>query len=145
MKITSALSDARKQLGITERELSELPQKIKAATDELNFDTARKLKQRRRELEERQPRQLAVVLRLKYNEAESEVGRLKEGLAEKRRLQLEAQAYNTRCFDLWQQANKTFNLSALDVAQAENQLGEANRNLVELGRELEALLGRLAA
>ena len=145
MRISSAVSDAQKQLNITERELSELPQKIRAATDNLDFDTARKLKRRKLELEERQPRQLAVVLRLKYNEAESKVERLRHEVSERKRLQLEAQAYSTRYFDLYQQANKVFNLSALNVAQEEAQLAEASRDLIEVGRELEALLGRLAA
>lgn len=145
MKITSALSDAQKQLSMTERELSKLPEKIRAATEDLDFDSARKLKQRKADLEERQPRQQAIVLRLKFNEAEIEVARLRQELAEKKRLQLEAQTYNTKSYELWQQANQAFNLSALDVAQAESRVVEANRKVIELGQQLESLLSRLAA
>lgn len=136
MKITSALSDAQKQLNITERELAELPQKIKTATESLDFDNELKLKRRRRELEERQPRQLAVVLRLQFNEAESEVERLRLELSEKKRLQLAAANYNTKAFDLYQEANRTFNLSTLDVAQAESRLTDASRTRLEIGQEL---------
>ncbi len=143
--MTLALSDAQRQLTTTERELSKLPIKIRAATDELDFTTARKLKQRKSELEERKPRQEAVVLRLKLNEAEGEAERLRRELQEKRRLQLEAASYNTKCFELWQEANKTFNLAAIDVVQAESSLVEANRTIAELGKQLEELLGHLAA
>lgn len=145
MKRISALPDAQKQLSITERELGELPQKIRAATEDLDFDSARTLKQRKAELEERKPRQKAIVLRLLFNQAESEAERLKKELEEKRRLQLENQAYNTKAYDLWQETNKSFNLSALDVAQAESRLGDANRKIIELGQQLEILLGQLAA
>lgn len=145
MKITSALSDAQRQLNMTERELSKLPEQIRTATENLDFDLARKLKQRKADLEERQPRQQAIVLRLKFNEAETEAQKRKQELAEKKRLQLEAQTYNTKSYELWQQANQTHNLTALDVAQAESRLIEANRNLIEVGQELEVLLGRLAA
>jgi hypothetical protein len=145
MKITSGLSEAQKQLNITERELTELPRLITAATESLDFDKARKLKKRRAELEERRPRQLAIVLRLKFNEAESEVKRRKEVLAEKKRLQLESANQNTKAFELYQETNRVFNLAALDVALAESQLGEANRGLIEIGQELETLLSRLAA
>jgi hypothetical protein len=85
------------------------------------------------------------VLRLQFNEAETEVERLRQELSEKKRVQLEAQAYNTKCYELSQRANQTFYHSALDVAQVESRLGEANRNLVELGQELETLLSQLAA
>lgn len=145
MKITSGLSEAQKQLNLTEKELKELPQKIRAATESLDFDKERQLKRRRRELEERQPRQKAILLRLQFNEAETEVERLRKELAEKKRLQLEAANYNTKAFDLYQEANRTFNLSTLDVAQFESRLADANRTRLEIGQELEGLLGRLAA
>lgn len=145
MKITSALSDAQRQLNITERQLSELPGKIKTTVESLDFDSARKLKQRKAELEERLSSQQAIVLRLKFNEAETEAQRLKQELEQKKQLQLESQTYNTKTYELWQQANQAFNLSALEVAQAESRLVEANRKVIELGQELEVLLGRLAA
>jgi hypothetical protein len=145
MKRISALPDAQKQLNTTDQELAQLTPKIRAATEALDFDSARTLKQRKAELEERQPRQKAIVLRLKFNEAERDAERLRQELSEKKRLQLEAQGYNTRAYDLWQETNKAFNLSTLDVAQAESRLGDANRNVIELGQQLEILLGQLAA